>query len=140
MGYSHYWRIENDIDIHSFRKIQKQAAIFCMESGAAVNFEIVSNGDKTAFAPSIKIEGIGNDGHEAFFLNSKAVKFDCCKTNEKAYDEIVVAVLMYAAHFGLEWWSDGNDWNHISGRVIYNCSGLPPVYNCSKRFEENSNE
>tara|TARA_Y100000996_G_scaffold336009_1_gene272541 strand:+ start:609 stop:1082 length:474 start_codon:yes stop_codon:yes gene_type:complete len=137
MGYTHYWRIENEIDTHHFEKIQKQAAIFCMESKAAVNLEIVSIGDKSALTPSIKIEGINKgyigDGHETFYLEPKAVSFDCCKTGEKAYDEIVVAVLIYASHFGVEWWSDGGSWKHFNGRVLYACSGLPPAYNCSER-------
>ena len=132
MGYTHYWKIENEIDVHNFEKIQKQTAIFCMESKAAVNLEIVSIGHKSALTPSIRIEGISDDGHETFYLENKAVSFDFCKTGEKAYDEIVVAVLIYASHFGLEWWSDGDDWKHIAGRVLYGCCGLPPAYNCSK--------
>ena len=133
MGYTHYWKIENEIDTHHFEKIQKQAAIFCMESKAAVNLEIVSIGHKSALTPSIRIEGISDDGHETFYLENKAVSFDFCKTGEKAYDEIVVAVLIYASHFGVEWWSDGGSWKHFNGRVLYACSGLPPAYNCSER-------
>ena len=84
---------------------------------------------------SLEINGFNEDANETFFLTPGSVSFDCCKTGQKPYDEIVVAVLNYAGHGLLTWWSDGSDFDLISGRVLNQLAGagLPPSLTRSER-------
>ena len=57
----------------------------------------------------ICLNGIGENAHETFLLTPHKAKFECCKTNRKPYDEIVVGILLVATGRGLlEFTSDGS--------------------------------
>lgn len=131
MGYSHYWRIEEDITPSNFKRIQTKAVEFAAFSDVPVEINI----NTLPANMSLEINGFNEDANETFFLTPGSVSFDCCKTGQKPYDEIVVAVLNYAGHGLLTWWSDGSGFDLISGRVLYQLAGagLPPSLTRSER-------
>ena len=105
MGYSHYWKIEEDMTVQEFNHLQSIAAKIAEASNAPVELSINTH----PLYPSITVEGMASDAHETFYLTPKAVKFDCCKTARKPYDEVVVGILDYADALGLlKFTSDGN--------------------------------
>jgi hypothetical protein len=105
MGYSHYWKIEHDINLQAFKELQTVAAKVAEASDAPVGLSINTH----PLYPSITVEGMASDAHETFYLTPKAVKFEFCKTARKPYDEVVVGILDYAHRRGLlEFTSDGN--------------------------------
>ena len=115
MGYSHYWKIEHDINLQAFKELQTVAAMVAEASDAPVALRIQT-------APlylSITVEGMASDAHETFYLTPKAVKFDFCKTARKPYDEVVVGILDFAHKRGLlEFTSDGNPNDLAAGRRL----------------------
>jgi hypothetical protein len=59
----------------------------------------------------IHFNGIGDDGHETFFLGREAEDFDFCKTARKPYDELVVQMYKIAKKIlgsGITLSSDGD--------------------------------
>ena len=105
MGYSHYWKIEHDINLQAFKELQTVAAKVAEASDAPVGLSINTH----PLYPSITVEGMASDAHETFYLTPKAVKFEFCKTARKPYDEVVVGILDYAHRRGLlKFTSDGN--------------------------------
>ena len=105
MGYSHYWKIEEDMTVQEFKHLQSIAAKIAEASDAPVGLSINTH----PLYPSITVEGMASDAHETFYLTPKAVKFEFCKTARKPYDEVVVGILDYAHRRGLlEFTSDGN--------------------------------
>ena len=105
MGYSHYWKIEEDMTVQEFKHLQSIAAKIAEASDAPVGLSINTH----PLYPSITVEGMASDAHETFYLTSKAVKFEFCKTARKPYDEVVVGILDYADALGLlKFTSDGN--------------------------------
>jgi len=134
MGYSHYWRISEDISTNVFKRIQNKAVEFATYSDVPVEIDINTQPANLSLA----INGINRDAYETFFLTPGSVSFDCCKTGQKPYDEIVVAILNYAGHGPLTWWSDGNAWDLMKGRILYQVAwaGLPDSFTCSERPED----
>ena len=105
MGYSHYWKIEEDMTVQEFKHLQSIAAKIAEASDAPVGLSINTH----PLYPSITVEGMASDAHETFYLTPKAVKFEFCKTARKPYDEVVVGILDYADALGLlKFTSDGN--------------------------------
>ena len=105
MGYSHYWKIEEDMTVQEFKHLQGIAAKIVEASNAPVEFSTNTH----PLHLCIVVEGINEGAHETFLLSPKAVKFDFCKTARKPYDEIVVGILDYANALGLlKFTSDGN--------------------------------
>ena len=105
MGYSHYWKIEEDMTVQEFKHLQGIAAKIAEASNAPVEFSTNTH----PLHLCIVVEGINEGAHETFYLTPKAVEFGCCKTARKPYDEIVVGILDYANALGLlKFTSDGN--------------------------------
>ena len=125
MGYSHYWKIEHDINLQAFKKLQTVAAMVAEASDAHVELSINTH----PLYPSITVEGMrtvsesmslmASDAHETFHLTPHAVKFEFCKTARKPYDEVVVGILDFAHKRGLlEFTSDGNADDLAVGRRL----------------------
>ena len=119
MGYTHYWEVKEKIKTKAFKRIQEKASKIAFISEASVT--ITTNTHPLHLM--LVIEGIGSDSHETFYLTPNKNKFQFCKTNQKPYDEIVVAVLNYAGHHhSFSWWSDGDNFDLEKGVTL---SGLP---------------
>ena len=62
----------------------------------------------------IRFNGKGEEGHETFMLTPDSQEFNFCKTAQKPYDIVVVAILCLLAHHtsGVTVSSDGgiSDW------------------------------
>ena len=115
MGYSHRWKIEEDMTVQDFKHLQGIAAKIVEASDAPVEFSTKTH----PLHLFIMIEGINEGAHETFYLTPKAVEFDCCKTARKPYDEIVVGILDYADALGLlKFTSDGNPDDLAAGRKL----------------------
>lgn len=115
MGYSHRWKIEEDMTVQEFKHLQGIAAKIVEASDAPVEFSTKTH----PLHLFIMIEGINEGAHETFYLTPKAVEFDCCKTARKPYDEIVVGILDYADALGLlKFTSDGNPDDLAAGRKL----------------------
>jgi len=107
MGYTHYWKIDSEITPEKFRSLQSIAARIVCESEASVEFSMNTN--QHPDHADICLNGIGENAHETFLLTPHKAKFECCKTNRKPYDEIVVGILLVATGRGLlEFTSDGS--------------------------------
>lgn len=106
MGYTHYWKVKEDIDERFFRMIQAKAAEIASKSKAPVTISINTH----PLHLKLVIEGMFSDSHETFYLTPKKNTFNFCKTAHKPYDEVVVGVLNYAGHLNqFNWWSDGDN-------------------------------
>ena len=114
MGYSHYWK---DVDA----EVVKETIVLCTPMiEAACNIGIIGNAQgvrestpyisEDELAPAIVFNGCVPYDHETFVLTP--CDFGFCKTNQKPYDNIVVAVLTIAAHYGAKIITDGDeeDW------------------------------
>ncbi len=115
MGYSHRWKIEEDMTVQEFKHLQGIAAKIVEASDVPVEFSTKTH----PLHLFIMIEGINEGAHETFYLTPKAVEFDFCKTARKPYDEIVVGILDYADALGLlKFTSDGNPDDLAAGRKL----------------------
>lgn len=121
MGYSHYWDSskmdEKEFNYSALSSIQ-YLLVKAFKAG-----EIAFEADMPACAPlvcedAIRFNGIGEDGHETFYLDIGSHSF--CKTNQKSYDKYVVAVLSIIAYYhpDFTWSSDGDADDLEEGRAI----------------------
>lgn len=110
MGYTHYWEKPNGLKnskfldyINDLREVTKGSEdILQLEYDEAKPIEISTE--------AVSFNGIGDDGHETFYLTPDAEDFAFCKTACKPYDTYVVAALILAKyHFedAIEVSSDG---------------------------------
>ena len=70
----------------------------------------------------IRFNGVGEDGHETFYLSPDESGWGFCKTARKPYDIVVVAILsMLDEYLGdkFEWRSDGDNEDHLTGKRLY---------------------
>jgi len=138
MGYTHYFKKAglkrvSDEDWSQFECEVKRAIAKCevpvaFEYDEAHKLPIVDGA-------LIKFNGIGDDGHETFYLERNLSDFEFCKTANKPYDILVVAVLALAKDIFGDWFdvsSDGDseDWeagvklaSEVAGREIKNPIG-----------------
>jgi hypothetical protein len=111
MGYTHYW------DEHEFNDEQwdvlKENTQKIVRLAMREGIKLARDFDEIDAPPeitdeSILLNGVGNEGHETFHLSKKG-DWTFCKTAEKPYDRVVVAVLLLAQSMGLRVTSDGSD-------------------------------
>lgn len=57
----------------------------------------------------ITFNGIGNDAHETFVIESTGRGFNCCKTARKPYDLFVTAVITLAQFYSPGTWQFSTD-------------------------------
>ena len=99
MGYTNYWHQYNDFTDTEWKQIKDEFEYIKETIGDIIVDESTDN--------IIKFNGIGDNGHEDFYLNRDArtpfdksyegqdVSFDFCKTNGKPYDIVVWHLLTF---------------------------------------------
>jgi len=99
MGYTNYWRKHNDFTESEWKQIKEEFNYIKEVVGFLIKDESTDD--------IIKFNGIGDNGHEDFYLNREAktpfdktyegqdVSLDFCKTNEKPYDIVVWHLLTF---------------------------------------------
>ena len=130
MGYTHYWD-HPMIDAEKWDKIVEDAKKLV----AASPVKLAHDCDEPETPPHVGNEniwfnGVGDDGHETFVLTRKGTDFDFCKTAQKPYDLIVVAILAVAAAHGVSVRADGDapDWKdglEYASRILGRPVALP---------------
>ena len=99
MGYTNYWHQYNDFTDTEWKQIKDEFEYIKETIGTIIVDESTDD--------IIKFNGIGNNGHEDFYLNRDAktpfdktysgqdVSFNFCKTNGKPYDICVWHLLTF---------------------------------------------
>lgn len=113
MGYTHYWRAGKTADwTAAYPQIQLDAVKIvkaAQERGIALG-DATGEGKPVITEGHLRLNGVGDEGHESFILPSSLRGFDFCKTARKPYDVVVTAILLRAHHHapaGIEVSSDG---------------------------------
>lgn len=117
MGYSHYFTQTQDCQPEQWIALCEAARKVIARNTDLVSLEY-DEVDKPAEVSDdqIRFNGKGDDGHETFLLGRNSDRgFQFCKTAQKPYDVVVVAVLCLAHELCPGVWeisSDGNvdDW------------------------------
>ncbi len=124
MGYTHYWELKEGITPETFANWTEgvKAIVEC-----AIDAGIALGDGNGVDAPVIDenlvcFNGVGENGHETFGIALGDTEYDFCKTNQKPYDAVVTASLIYAKQiFGddIKIKSDGDweDWE--GGQLLY---------------------
>ena len=124
MGYTHYW---NDV---SAEVVKKSIALCRPMIEDACKKGIIGDAqgmpETTPYVsediPTIVFNGLSPDDYETFALTP--CTFGFCKTNQMPYDDIVVAVLTIAAHYGAKVSTDGDQEDWETGiRIAQSWSG-----------------
>lgn len=118
MGYTHYWRRPNRLDKNKMRKFLNDASVLINdyhENGILLDYSIIEENYSLDFG----LNGIGEDAYESFNIpmdmhsrpDERGLCFECCKTNNRPYDEVVCACLILFKHYFPESviTSDGKD-------------------------------
>ena len=107
MGYTHYWKQTRDFADTEWADIRAMFSLLCKYSD--VKIDVIKNDHD-----GIQFNGSWYDQHEDFYIARKVLTHEYhsynqfCKTQQKPYDEIVVALLWYLNKFSnLEVTSDG---------------------------------
>jgi hypothetical protein len=122
VGYTHYWRAKNDgpIPAPAWDKICEDAKNIIARSTVPVQLEYDEAGPVVINGDAIRLNGVGDAGHETFLFERNLDDFTFCKTAQKPYDVIVTAILACAVEHAPEYvrvssdggeedWSDGID-------------------------------
>lgn len=133
MGYTHYWSKKKDISHKAWDKFLVDAQVVIDSSPVVIQYEWDDKYKPLLTSDEIRFNGRGDDGHETFSLKRHFVfrdyrpdadeDFDFCKTAQKPYDLVVVAVLALAKHhFGnrLNVSSDGERGDWVEGVAFLN--------------------
>jgi hypothetical protein len=115
MGYTHYFENKQDCPPEDWAKITE--AFKRLQLTAIINNDplLIQEEYDSASAPGVDgtgiwFNGIEDDGHETFHLTREGSgRFNCCKTAQKPYDRVVVAVLCLANFFASGVWDIGSD-------------------------------
>lgn len=94
MGYTHYWRTHEAIPADVWNKIMDDANKLIAASPCPLAYENDQPNKKPEVTANfIRFNGVGDGGHETFFLSPAPTEFEFCKTANKPYDTVVVGVL-----------------------------------------------
>ena len=123
MGYTQYWTIEKPLDkaFIEFSEDAKRIIETAIEAGIPLG-DGFGNGIPFVSPSEITFNGVGDDSHETFSINSSETGFNFCKTNGKPYDAVVTAILIRAKFYfegAIRIKSDGDwtDWE--GGQLLY---------------------
>jgi hypothetical protein len=118
MGYTHYWTPKKALthaNIEFVHEIINTTRIPLTGWSGAQGTEIFCS-----LEDGINFNGVGEDSHENFCYDGLDDDWNFCKTNQKPYDTVVVAVLAHLKDTGvLTWSSDGDSDDHKKGRALY---------------------
>lgn len=98
MGYTHYWRPTKGIEPSTFARLSEAAAKIVSIAWDEDEVDFAYEYDEPKRDPEfskelIRFNGVGEKGHETFYLTPEAQGFNFCKTAHKPYDTAVVAIL-----------------------------------------------
>lgn len=133
MGYTHYWRNENNNPSEDIRKkigltlktlYQNRDSLFVESPSVLVEEYDLPNSEPIFDENEIRFNGLSEMGHETFLIDWNALNdFEFCKTNRKPYDFWVISTLLIIkseAPEALQISSDGDyeEWNSIKNQVV----------------------
>ena len=127
MGYTHYFSVTDKATPEMYKAFSDEAHEILRTAEINKGIQLANGmGDELsawqADDEAVRFNGFGDDAHETFVVTPDAVGFNFCKTNEKPYDVVVVAVLiaMYRAYGdAVEISSDGNYSDWAEGSYLY---------------------
>lgn len=101
MGYTHYWK-HNGISIADWHALTLFAHGI-IDMASVIGIKLAIEFDDPTQQPDIneaeiRFNGVGDEGHETFFLTREKTDFDFCKTERKPYDAVVAEILSFASH------------------------------------------
>lgn len=98
MGYTTYFKglIFNDVSWEKLRKDVRKL-LKNLPEGLKVQREYDNDSRPLIGKDAIVFNGVGDDGHETFWLDKNETAFSFCKTARKPYDLVVCCVLMLAS-------------------------------------------
>lgn len=103
MGYTHYWGERTDDGDEAWKRLIDRASKAIKLARVKVRL-----GPLQIDYRAIRLNGVGEDGHETFCLSRAGEEFTFCKTARKPYDLVVTAILTIAMEeIGLDVSSDG---------------------------------
>lgn len=105
MGYTHYWE--------NYAKMIPQAGLIIIRAiveeayrDGIIQYESDQHREPVVTHEEIRFNGVGENGHETFsfdvnddYRTSEGKPFDCCKTAQKPYDDVVMKVLIVLKHY-----------------------------------------
>lgn len=125
MGYTHYYDTDSVWTTDERKAMQDAAnAIIRATSVPLAGWDGAPGTDPEVSAKRISlngVEGVNDDAHESFIIGFAHESWTFCKTAEKPYDEVVVAMLVAAAEIkpDFSWSSDGEDRDHAKGKALW---------------------
>ena len=123
MGYTHYWRPTRDLTEDEWDNIRQVAKRILKDNhGVILDNEPTDSQNLSITYDSILCNGIGDDGHETFYLTRKMRNdFEFCKTAQKPYDKYIVAMLIAVAQItdSITVSSDGDQSDWLEGLQLY---------------------
>lgn len=130
MGYTHYWSKSRDLTDSEWEAIKAAASRILNTARNCYFISTAFECDEPSKRPQlndevIRFNGVGEDGHETFYLSRTVEDFAFCKTARKDYDAPAAAILIAAKQYApdaFSWRSDGYgiDARDPSGKTIYN--------------------
>lgn len=98
MGYTTYWKKLSFTDAN-WEKLRKDVRklLKTLPEGVKVQREYDKDSRPLIGKDAIAFNGVGDDGHETFWLDKNETAFSFCKTARKPYDLAVCGVLMLAS-------------------------------------------
>ena len=110
MGYTHYWHQKRDLTNDEWSILTTKVREILDATTVALESDILSNGTSYQVTDDIiEFNGFDDEAHETFIINrlkrersewtdveqyNRDGAFDCCKTAQKPYDEVVLAILL----------------------------------------------
>ena len=123
MGDTHYWRPTRDLTEDEWDNIRQVAKTILKDNhGIILDNEPTDSQNLSITYESILCNGIGDDGHETFYLTRKMRNdFEFCKTAQKPYDKYIVAMLIAVAQItdSISVSSDGDQEDWLEGLQLY---------------------
>jgi len=112
MGYTHYWRLNNNnlLTDEQWQQIQNVAKQIIAEYEDILCYEY-DEPEKSPLVDHnvIRFYGKGEEGHETFLLTRIATEFEFCKTAYKPYDNAVVDILKAVDIIAPDWLTLSSD-------------------------------
>lgn len=112
MGYTHYWKSQDNVDDAAYTAALKDIAKIVKNKAKILAGPFGEKGTLPKTTGGIAFNGIEDDSHETFDLPASAGQledFSFCKTARKPYDIVVVAALTRLAEVpGISISSDGD--------------------------------
>jgi len=132
MGYTHYWKITERLDKNwdNWTSFLPDAMKIISHASQRLDIALAdafgeTKGEATVSLSGVSLNGYAEESHESFVLTQELTEFDFCKTAQKPYDRVVVAILILATeYFGndIEVTSDGDRSDLLDGYYLFRSS------------------